>query len=301
MRALRLLQYGAPLEMQDVAARTDGVRVNVRAAGICHSDAHYRAGRGKTSLPLTLGHEVAGVTEKGERVAIHYLFPNGDMIGKEADGGYAESIVVPAGNLVPVPDNVPLEHAAIMMCSTATVFHALRAAPLQHNDALAILGFGGLGFSALQLARALRGGSVFVVDRVPEKLAMAEKFGAIALDDPAKLPPVDVVLDLAGNEALTLAGLRALKPGGRLMVIAINLRSLTLDPYADVLAKERRIIGVADHTRDELVQLMELASHGGIDLSAAITRTVPFEAAAVNDVLDELDRGTPHLRTVIRL
>jgi 2-desacetyl-2-hydroxyethyl bacteriochlorophyllide A dehydrogenase len=300
MRALRLLQYGAPLELQDVALRTDGVRVNVRAAGICHSDAHYRAGRGKTSLPLTLGHEVAGVTESGERVAIHYLFPNGDMIGKEADGGYAESIVVPPGNLVHVPDNVPFEHAAIMMCSTATVFHALRVAPLQHEETLAILGFGGLGFSALQLARALRGGRVYVVDRVPEKLAMAEKFGAIAVDDPAKLPPVDVALDLAGNEALTLAGLRALKPGGRLMVIAINLRSMTIDPYADVLGKERRIIGVADHTREELVQLMELASCGGIDLAPAITRTVPFEADAVNSVLDELDRGTPHLRSVIR-
>ena len=93
----------------------DGVRVHIRAAGICHSDAHYRAGAGKTSLPLTLGHEVAGVTDDGERVAIHYLLPNGDMIGKEADGGYAESIVVPAANLIPIPDEVPFDEAAIRL------------------------------------------------------------------------------------------------------------------------------------------------------------------------------------------
>ena len=300
MRALRLIQYGSPLVEQQVKPGGDGVRVDVRAAGICHSDAHYRAGRGSTSIPLTLGHEVAGVTQNGDRVAIHYLLPNGDMIGKEADGGYAESIVVPAENLVPIPPNVPFEHAAIMMCSTATVFHALQIAPLRHNDSVAILGFGGLGFSALQLVRALGGGHVYVVDRVPEKLALAEKLGATAIDDVAKLPPIDLALDLAGVESLTLAGLRALKLGGRLMIVAINLRSMTVDPYRDVLVKERRIVGVADHTREELVQLMELAGTGAIDLSAAVSRRVPFDVAAVNDVLDELDRGTPHIRTVIQ-
>ena len=300
MRALRLIQYGSPLVEQQVKPGGDGVRVDVRAAGICHSDAHYRAGRGSTSIPLTLGHEVAGVTQNGDRVAIHYLLPNGDMIGKEADGGYAESIVVPAENLVPIPPNVPFEHAAIMMCSTATVFHALQIAPLRHNDTVAILGFGGLGFSALQLVRALGGGHVYVVDRVPEKLALAEKLGATAIDDVAKLPPIDLALDLAGVESLTLAGLRALKLGGRLMIVAINLRSMTVDPYRDVLVKERRIVGVADHTREELVQLMELAGTGAIDLSAAVSRRVPFDVAAVNDVLDELDRGTPHIRTVIQ-
>ena len=299
MRALRLVQYNAPLVEQDIAPPADGVRVDIRAAGICHSDAHYRAGRGTTALPVTLGHEVAGVTANGDRVAVHYLLPNGDMIGKEADGGYAQSIVVPAGNLVPIPPNVPFEHAAIMMCSTATVFHALQLAPLRYDESVAILGFGGLGFSALQLVRALGGGRVYVVDRVPEKRALAMELGATAFEDASELPAVDLALDFAGHEALTVAGLRALKAGGRLMIIAINLRTMTIDPYRDVLARERRIIGVADHTRQELVQLMELASTGAIDLSAAITRRVPFDAAAVNDVLDDLDRGTPHIRTVI--
>lgn len=83
------------------------------------------------------------------------------------------------------------------------------------------------------------------------------------------------------------------------MLVAINLPSLPFDPYADVLVKERRIIGVSDHTREELVELLELAGTGAIDLSSAITRTVPLDAAEINRVLDELEAGTAHLRTVI--
>src|SRR6266496_785131 len=100
LRAIRLVRHGAPLVEQDIAepAPRDGeVLMEIRAAGICHSDAHYRADPGRVPLPRTLGHEIAGINvATGERVAVHYLFANGDMIGKERDGGYAEKIVVPA-------------------------------------------------------------------------------------------------------------------------------------------------------------------------------------------------------------
>ena len=294
MRAISLLEYGKPLTHRQVAEPTGEEVIRIHAAGICHSDAHYRAGKGKTSLPVTLGHEIAGTTKSGERVALHYLLPNGDMLGKEADGGYAEAIAVPRANLVKIPDEVSFEQAAIMMCSTATAYHALRLANLQPHESLAILGFGGLGFSALQLGRALGAREICVAERVPEKRALAEKLGAVP-----ELRAADVALEFSGNEALALEALRLLKPGGRLMIVAINLRSMRIDPYADVLAKERRIIGVADHTHAELVELMELARRGSIDLSQAITRRVPFEADAINGVLDDLDRGTAHLRTVI--
>jgi len=302
MRAVRLLRFGAPLVDSEISDRHPGqgeVRVEIRAAGICHSDAHYRAGRGHLTLPLTLGHEIAGVTDSGERVAVHYLLPDGSMFGKEVDGGYAETIVVPRDNLIPIPDQVPFEQAAVMMCSTATAYHALRLASLQPGESLAILGFGGLGASAIQLAQLLGAGDVFAVDRVSQKRERAKEFGAIAVS--GDLPPIDIALDFAGNADLCRAALRALKPGGRLMIVAINLRSLEIDPYADVLARERRIIGVSDHTREELVELMELARAGRIDLSRVITRRVALSAEAINEVLDDLDGGTAHLRTVIEV
>ncbi|MGZ4809630.1 MAG: alcohol dehydrogenase catalytic domain-containing protein [Thermoanaerobaculia bacterium] len=306
------------VDVSDPSPRAGEVVIEIRAAGICHSDGHYRAGRGNVRLPLTLGHEIAGVVvsagrgvksvRAGDRVAVHYLISCGDcdacrrrgeqfcetgrMIGKELDGGYAERIVIPAANAIPVPETIPFDQAAIMMCSTATVYHALRLASLQRGETVAILGFGGLGVSALKVAQALGAGRIIAVDVVPSKLDLARSLGA---EVATELKDVDIAVELSGQAPVCLTGLRGLAPGGRMMLVAINLRSLTFDPYADVLGRERRIIGCSDHTRQELLELMAM----GLDLSEAITRRVPLEEGAINDVLDDLDRGTDHLRTVI--
>jgi len=302
MHAVRLTTLQSPLindEIDDPSAEPGEVVVEIRATGICHSDAHYRAGGGTVALPLTLGHEIAGaVAGTDQRVALHYLHDDGRMLGKEVDGGYAERIVVPAANLVPIPDGVAFEVAAVMMCSTATAYHALRLASLRTGDRVAIIGFGGLGASAAQLATVMGAGSVFAVDRVRDKLDLAQSFGAI----PAaaeELKEIDIALDFAGHPPTTLAALRSLRRGGRIMIVAINLRELAIDPYRDVLANERHIIGVSDHTRDELVELLAMAARGDLDMARVITRRVPLDAAAINAVLDDLDAGTAHLRTVI--
>jgi propanol-preferring alcohol dehydrogenase len=302
MHAVRLTQLKSPLINDDIdepATEPGSVVVEIRAAGICHSDAHYRAGGGSVALPLTLGHEIAGVVAGTDRrVALHYLHDDGRMLGKEVDGGYAERIVVPAANLVPIPDGVPFDAAAVMMCSTATAYHALRLASLRAGESVAIIGFGGLGASAVQLAKAMGAGDVFAVDRVREKLDLARSFGAIptALED---LRDIDVALDFAGHPPTTLAALRSLRRGGRIMIVAINLRELAIDPYRDVLASERHIIGVSDHTRAELVELLAMAAREQLDISRVITRRVPLDANVINGVLDDLDAGTAHLRTVI--
>src|SRR3954453_1364634 len=212
MKAVRLVHVGEPLEDADIAIPEIGpseVLIRVAAAGICHSDAHYRAGISKIDrLPLTLGHEVAGRVEQvghdvahlsaGDRVCVHYLVHcgscefcvrgleqfcrSGQMIGKHRDGGYAEFITVPGGNAFPLSDEIPFEEGAIMMCSSATALHALNKARLKAGESLAIFGFGGLGFSALQLAQALSCGDAYVIDFNPAKLATATKMGGIAID-----------------------------------------------------------------------------------------------------------------------
>jgi propanol-preferring alcohol dehydrogenase len=339
MHAIRLVEPHQPLqfiELPDPAPAAGEIVVDVQRAGICHTDAHYRAGTATMELPITLGHEVAGVVSavgdgvtdvrEGQRVALHYLLscgecprckrhgeqfcPTGQMLGKDRDGGYGQRIVIPAVNAIPIPDEVSSDVAAIMMCSTATAYHALRLANLQQGDSVAVLGFGGLGVSAAQLARALGASEVFAVDVVPEKLELAARFGATPLD--ARETPVhkailgatdgkgvDVVVEFTGNETVAHGGLRSLSPGGRLMIVAINLRKFEFNPFTDLLVRERHIIGCSDHTRAELVELMELARTGQIDMSGAITRTVPLEAGAVNGVLDDLEKGSGHLRTVI--
>lgn len=327
MRAVQLLANGRPLEEREVAVPalgSDDVRVDIRAAGICHSDAHYRHGGPRLgTLPRTLGHEVAGIVAErganvcdvavGDRVALHYLVTCGtcdacrrhgeqfcataEMIGKDRDGGYAESIVIPARNAVRVPDAIPLEHAAAMMCSTATAFHALRLASFARNESVAILGFGGLGMSALQLAQKLGASRVFVIERNAEKRATAERLGAVVLDI-GDLRDVDVALDFAGSTQLCTDALRALAPGGRLVLVALSTSGFAFNPYRDLVGREARIIGCSDHLRSELDELLTME----LDLGEAVTRTVPFDARAINAVLDELDAGTtPHFRTVIRV
>ena len=302
MHAVRLTKIRSALindEIDDPSAGPSEVVVEIRAAGMCHSDAHYRAGGGTVALPFTLGHEIAGmVAGTGQRVALHYLHDDGRMLGKEVDGGYAERIVVPAANLVAIPDGVAFDAAAVMMCSTATAYHALRLASLRAGESVAIIGFGGLGASAAQLAKVMGAGNIFAIDRVRDKLDIAQSFRAIpaAAED---LRDIDVALDFAGHPPTTLAALRSLRRGGRIMILAINLRELAIDPYRDVLANERHIIGVSDHTRDELVELLAMAARGDLDMARVITRRVPLDAAAINAVLDDLDAGTAHLRTVI--
>ena len=156
LRAIRLTSPNSPLEAIDLPVPEPGpdeVIVRIEAAGICHSDAHYRAGDPATRvLPITLGHEIAGVIEStggavdsdriGERVGVHYVVSDGtcdrclrfgeqfceryEMFGLTCDGGYAERIPVPGRNAVRIPESVSSDHAAVMMCSSATSLHALR-------------------------------------------------------------------------------------------------------------------------------------------------------------------------------
>src|SRR5437868_13668057 len=144
MKAVQLVRLGKPLEDAEVSLPDIGaseVLVRVAACGICHSDAHYRAGISAIeSLPVVLGHEVAGTIEAvgesvhhvapGDRVSIHYLVSCGscdfccrgdeqfcatvEMIGKHRDGGYADFVRVPGRNAFLLPDEIPFEVGAIM-------------------------------------------------------------------------------------------------------------------------------------------------------------------------------------------
>jgi len=340
MKAVRMTAIGRPLELQEVVPREAGpgeLLVRVRAAGICHSDAHYRSGLSPMgALPITLGHEIAGVVESvgtgvvthavGDRVCLHYLetcsecaacrrgletwCERGAMLGHHVDGGFAEAITVPARNAVPLPASIPFEHGAILMCSSATALHALRKGRLAAGERVAIFGSGGLGVSAVQLARALGAREVFAVDIRSEKLALAESLGAIAVDaargDPvAQLTEatggggIDVALDFVGSAAVMRQAVRCLAPRGRAVLVALSDQKLELDPYREILGREAELIGSNDHTLAEIVELIGLVERGALDLTPAVTATVPLDAAAINAVLDALEQSRAGVRTVV--
>src|SRR5438477_442463 len=117
---------------------------------------------------------------QGDRVCVHYLVTcgqcrycrrgleqfcaSGEMIGKHRDGGYAEFIVVPERSVFELPPEIPFEQGAIMMCSSATALHALNKARMRSGETVAIFGVGGLGISAIQLARHFGAAEVFAVE-----------------------------------------------------------------------------------------------------------------------------------------
>jgi propanol-preferring alcohol dehydrogenase len=232
------------------------------------------------------------------------------MIGKHRDGGYAEFITVPERNVFGLPDEIPFEQGAILMCSSATSLHALKKARLRAGETIAIFGIGGLGVSAIQLARHLGAGKVFAVDINPRKLEFAERFGAIAVNasigDPVEQlreitngRGVDVALELAGSPVTMRQAVQSLATLGRAALVGLTPETFEIAPYSELINKEAEIIGVSDHLASEIPALLELARTGKLDLSHGIIRTMPLDSQAINDALNSLEKFGDDVRGVI--
>lgn len=340
MRAVRLVAPGQPLEAAILPVPEIGPRdvlVRVRAAGVCHSDAHYRSGRAPSNpLPLTLGHEVAGCVERagadvssvkaGDRVVLHYNVTCGTcarcragteqfcaecrMLGHHRDGGYAEFVAVPAVNAISLPASIGFAPGSTLMCASATSYHALRKGRLATGESVAVFGTGGLGQSAVQLARALGARTVFAVDINPARLALAVRHGAIAIDARAGDPVaairaqtggagVDVAVEMIGLADTMRQAVQALGPFGRAVLVGLADQPMLLDTYRELLGKEAEVIGCNDHLLSELAPMIALVGGGALDLSHVVSRVIPLDAAAINATLDGLDAFADGLRTVI--
>lgn len=343
MKAVQITAIGERLAAREIDAPVPGpgdVVVAVKAAGICHSDAHYRAGVGLLAqLPMTPGHEVAGIIRAvgagvsedriGERVCLHYLVTCGNctycrrdlgqfcpdvaMIGKDRHGGFAERIVVPEQNAIGLPEAIPFEHAAVMMCSFATSLHALRKLRFSRGESVAVFGAGGLGTAAILIASALGASRIMAIDNNPEKIVAAEALGAIginaATDDvvdevhaqTGKLG-ADVALELVGSPVTSDQAIRSLGVGGRAAMVGLSSQVSKVDMYKDLIGKEREIVGVSDHLISEIHELIELVVRGHLDVSPVVSGTVPLDEGAINAVFDALDEGCGGaIRTVITI
>jgi propanol-preferring alcohol dehydrogenase len=319
------------------SAGEEDVLVRVRAAGICHSDAHYRAGRSPMGdLPITLGHEIAGEVEwvgprvahlrAGERVCLHYNLSCGEceycrsgneqfcaqvrMVGHHLDGGYAEYIAVPARNALPLPEEIPFEEGATLMCASATAFHALRKGRLKDGETVAVFGVGGLGLSAIQLAKALGAAEVYAVDIKMDKLELASEYGAVPIDASyveavaeihrlTKGRGVDVALEMIGLPRTMEQAVESLGTLGRAVIVGISQLPLSVRPYQTLIGHEAEIIGSNDHLLQELPLLIDMARQKILDTSRVVSQTLPLDAARINQRLDDLENYTSDVRAVI--
>ena len=340
MKAIRFVGVNQPLQMQEIPTPEigrSGILVKVKAAGICHSDVHYRAGISPVKpVPLTLGHEVAGVVEMigsqvtnvrvGDRVCLHYNIACGNchhcqtgndqfcekvlMIGHYANGGYAEYIAVPARNAIHLPDEIPFEQGATLMCASATAFHSLRKSRVKPGETVAIFGAGGLGQSAIQLARAFGALTVYAVDINEEKLNLATHYGATPInaqrvevvEEIKKLTHgkgVDVAIEMIGLPHTMKQAVQSAGVMGRVVIVGLSNKPLEINTYNELIGKELELIGSNDHHLHELPLLIEMARKKILDTTRIVTRAVPLEANAINATLDALEKFSGDVRTVI--
>ena len=196
------------------------------------------------------------------------------------------------------------------MCASATSFHALRKSRLRAGETAAVIGVGGLGISAVQLARAFGAIEVFAVDIREESLGLAAAYGAVPVNaregDPVaeirRLTGgrgVDVAIEMLGSPRTIQQAVRCLAPMGRAVLVGISDEPVSIDSYREVLGNEAEIIGCSDHLLSELPSVIEMARRGVLDTSRVVTRSIPLDAGAINGALDELEKAGQGIRTVI--
>ncbi len=299
-------------ELPEPAPGPGQVLVKVEASGLCATD--YDLIRGHTpiaGLPRILGHQGAGRVsacgpevsgfQPGERVVISIDVPCGDCaycrqgrpnicrnlqrIGFERDGSHAGYVLVPAANLVRLPELIPFPEGAILADAVASMYHALIGrAKLRAGEKVLLLGIGGVSIHGVQLAR-LCGAEVLVTSRQPERLQAALNQGAARAVDPEKEDlrravreftggeGVDLVMDAIGLEGSLQLALEVLRPGGRVLAFGNVQPSFTAN-YTDLFLREKDILGVRANTKEDLLAVTALVAAG--KLKPIVSRLLPL-------------------------
>jgi propanol-preferring alcohol dehydrogenase len=314
----------APLELREVPIPEPGagqLLLAVQACGVCHTELDEVEGRTPPDhLPRIPGHQVVGRLvragpgadryQPGERLGVAWIFsacgacpaclrgdenlcPDFKATGRDADGGYAQFIVIPQDYAIPIPPSISNTAAAPLLCAGAVGYRALRLSGMSDGLSLGFSGFGASAHLVLQLARVLFPRSpFFVFSRSPQECTFALELGAQWAGSFEDTPPtlLDRIIDTTPAWQPVLSSLSRLAPGGRLVINAIRKEDadrpllLGLD-YASQLWQEKEIKSVANVTREDVRRFLELAA--SIPIQPEV-QEYPLEAA--NTALLELKR-----------
>jgi alcohol dehydrogenase, propanol-preferring len=291
MRAAVLDDGGQPLRLTELPVPTVGpgeLLVRLEASGVCHTDVHIWKGEmvpPSPPEPFVLGHEgvgrVAAIGQDvfgwkiGDRAGAAWLHDTCGTCaactsGRESfcqaqqahgfnvPGTFAEYVIVKARYAVPLPEG-PATDLAPLMCAGVTAYGALDRANLQHGETCAIIGCGGLGLYAVQLAER-RGAKVLAVDSDPAKLALAQNLGASDVALTSDLPThsaADVTVNFAPTPKTWAAMVALTRPLGRIVAAAMVAEPVSLSQ--EWLASTGiTLTGTSVGTRAQMLRLMDL-------------------------------------------
>lgn len=325
---------GAPLvvEHRPVPVPQPGeALVRIEACGVCGSDAFLqKGGFGADKLPVVPGHEAAGRVVAvgddrdeawvGRQVAIYYisgptesplaqaghenLGPDIRRMGVDLDGAFADFVVRPLITLIPVDPELDPATVAVATDALATPFHALsRIGRVQAGETVAVLGLGGIGSNAVQIAKHL-GARVVAIGRSSAKLDLAERLGADVLvrsgDGVESVRSalgdgVDVIIQCVGDPvmdrfAIDVAGFRT-----RIVLVGTSLGQFTASA-TDLVWRELALLGSRGFVRQDIVDVLDLVQSGALATEHLTGTTRPL--AQANAALDDLGSGRV-LRTVL--
>jgi threonine dehydrogenase-like Zn-dependent dehydrogenase len=300
--------------------------VALSRVGICGSDVHFVIdGSMQTRFrPIVLGHEPAGRVEvlgpdtegpaPGTRVAIIPLISchecdhcargrtvicrSSECLGAERHGCWADLVAVPVRNLVPIPDGLSDELAAVATDSVATAYHAVATrGAMRPGMRVAVWGTGGLGLSAVGIARALGAEQLIAVDPRAQARDWALDTGAdLALDpnDDAlgqikKLGGVDLAVEFVGRPATVESAVRSLDAGGRAVAVGIGEGKLSASHLSAFVSLERELVGSYGNEPEEVREVITMMAAGRLRLPWVVGDVIPLEQ--VLEGLERVHRG----------
>jgi D-arabinose 1-dehydrogenase-like Zn-dependent alcohol dehydrogenase len=319
MRVAVLPAIGAALEIEQrpIPEPSPGeARIRIEACGVCGSDLFLqRGGFGADKTPIVPGHEAAGVVDAlggscgdlsvGDQVALYYienddtaprpnLGPGVRRMGVDVDGAFAEYVVRPVSTLIRPPRHIDPPVLAVLTDAVATPYHALtRIAQVRPGETVAVLGIGGIGSNAVQVAKAL-GARVVAISRSAEKRALAYDLGADAAvnieeaSDAIGGYGADVVVQCAASAEMDEAALGLAGYGGRIVFVATTPDAFSV--HASTLVwRELTLLGSRGFTIKDIEEVIDLYLAGTIATDHLTARVRPLEEA--NEALDDLRAG----------
>jgi propanol-preferring alcohol dehydrogenase len=302
-------------ELQTPKPKGTQILIKIQSSGVCHSDLHVWEGyyegidgqplkttdRG-VNYPLTPGHEIAGIVDsigeqaegfsKNDKVLVYPWIGEGlcpaCRIGEEnlcdkprslgiyTDGGYAEYVLVPSYRyLVKIEEEMDTDTSAPLSCAGLTAYGAVKNANLKPDDNVVIVGTGGLGLMAIQLAKAVTGAQIIAMDIDDQKLDVAKKNGADITINSKKENPVkaimeltdklgaDAVIDFVNASKTVEADMQFLRRRAKLVLVGLFGGELKLS-LVSMPTRAYRLIGSYTGTISDLIELVSLASRGVI-------------------------------------
>ncbi len=307
------------------------VRIKVEACGICHSDALVKEGHWPgLQYPRVPGHEIAGRVDAvgadvtnwkpGQRVGVGWHGGHcfvcdpcrrGDFIlcqfekitALSFDGGYAEYMIAPAEAVAAIPDELPADEAAPLLCAGITTYNSLRNSGARAGDLVAIQGIGGLGHLGIQYARQM-GFRTVAIGRGGDKEPLARKLGAHQYVDtnagaPAeslqKLGGARVILATAPDSKSISALVDGLRPNGRLVIVGASPEPLAITPLQLIMVR-RSVHGWSSGTAKDSEDTMQFSALTGV---RPMIERYPLEKVA--EAYDQMISGRARFRVVVTM